>query len=76
MPGFCFKPSDVLNCVTDVNSNVLTITTPQPYICTKIGSVGGIWLDDEPRTTLTNCPNCGAPLRGKKKRCEYCATEF
>lgn len=52
-----------------MKNDVMQITTTRP-------DAGADITIEIPNTTLTNCPNCGAPLRGKKKRCEYCATEF
>ena len=64
--GYCGEP---------VNANYII-----PEMMTRgtltISDFAYFVADDSPRTTLTNCTNCGAPLRGKKKRCEYCATEF
>ena len=57
------------NDVTLMKNDVMQITTTRPDADANI-------TIEIPNTTLTNCPNCGAPLRGKKKRCEYCATEF
>lgn len=62
------EPVDSLTCVTPAMMAGATVTLTMPDVS---------WVaNDIPRTTLTNCPNCGAPLRGKKERCEYCATEF